>query len=97
MHRELAEESTTTAFARMRGGELRSLLKHREIALELVEPPVDGRGLPGEVAHGARAVVRGAVLALSDQQTLSRIRVAWTLDAASLSIDIRDDGGGEAT
>ncbi|MFJ7621787.1 LuxR C-terminal-related transcriptional regulator [Rhodococcus erythropolis] len=95
VHRELAEESTTTAFARMRG-ELRSLLKHREIALELVEPPVDGRGLPGEVAHGARAVVRGAVLALSDQQTLSRIRVAWTLDAASLSIDIRDDGGGEA-
>ncbi|MGC0366157.1 DNA-binding CsgD family transcriptional regulator [Rhodococcus sp. 27YEA15] len=76
-------------------GELKSLLKHRDIELELVEPPVGGRGLPGEVAHGARAVVRGAVLAISEQPGLSRIRIAWHLDAASLSIDIRDDGGGE--
>ncbi|NMM85488.1 helix-turn-helix transcriptional regulator [Rhodococcus sp. SRB_17] len=95
VHRELAEEAITTAFARMRG-ELRSLLKHREIEVEMVEPPVDGRGLPGEVAHGARAVVRGAVLALADQHTLSRIRVAWTVDGSALLLDIRDDGGGEA-
>lgn len=95
VHRELAEEAITTAFARMRG-ELRSLLKHRDVELELVEPPVDGRGLPGEVAHGARAVVRGAVLALADQHTLSRIRVAWSLEGSALLIDIRDDGRGEA-
>ncbi|TSD49713.1 helix-turn-helix transcriptional regulator [Rhodococcus sp. KBS0724] len=95
VHRELAEEAITTAFARMRG-ELRSLLKHRNVELELVEPPVEGRGLPGEVAHGARAVVRGAVLALADQHTLSRIRVAWSLDGSALLIDIRDDGRGEA-
>lgn len=95
VHRELAEEAITTAFARMRG-ELRSLLKHRAVDLELVEPPVDGRGLPGEVAHGARAVVRGAVLALADQHVLSRIRVAWRVDGSALLIDIRDDGRGEA-
>lgn len=95
VHRELAEEAITTAFARMRG-ELRSLLKHRNVELELVEPPVEGRGLPGEVAHGARAVVRGAVLALADQHTLSRIRVEWSLDGSALLIDIRDDGRGEA-
>lgn len=95
VHREMAEEAITTAFARMRG-ELRSLLKHRNVELELVEPPVEGRGLPGEVAHGARAVVRGAVLALADQHTLSRIRVEWSLDGSALLIDVRDDGRGEA-
>ncbi|MGW6374549.1 helix-turn-helix transcriptional regulator [Rhodococcus sp. NPDC055112] len=94
-YRELAEEAVTTAFARLRG-ELRTLVRHRELELELVEPPVDGRALPGEVAHAARAVVRGAVLALSAQSNLTRIRVAWTCDRADLVLDVRDDGGGEA-
>lgn len=93
-HRELAEEALTTAFARMHG-ELRGLLRHRELALEMVEPPLEGHGLPGEVAHAARAVARGAVLALSAQSELTRIRVAWACDGAHLLIDIRDDGGGE--
>ncbi|WP_072739351.1 helix-turn-helix transcriptional regulator [Rhodococcus triatomae] len=95
VHRDLAEEAVATAFARLRG-ELRTLIRHRDVALELVEPPVGGRALPGEVAHGARAVVRGAVLALSDQTRLQRIRVAWECDDDGLVVDIRDDGEGEA-
>ncbi|BCN85407.1 helix-turn-helix transcriptional regulator [Rhodococcus hoagii] len=94
-HRELAEESVVTAFARLRG-ELRGLLRHRDLELDLVEPAVDGRAVPGEVAHGARAVVRGAVLSLSTQTGLSRIRVAWTCSESELVVDIRDDGRGLA-
>lgn len=94
-HRELAEEAVTTAFARLHG-ELRGLLRHREVVLEMVAPPVDGRALPGEVAHAARALARGAVLAMSAQANLGRVRVAWNCDGTDLMIDIRDDGDGEA-
>lgn len=91
-HREMAEEAVTTAFARLRG-ELRALVPEG-IAVEFVDPPVGGRGLPGEVAHAARAVVRGAVLGLVVQPALTRVRVAWDCDGASLLIDVRDDGRG---
>ncbi|WP_435531025.1 LuxR C-terminal-related transcriptional regulator [Rhodococcus spelaei] len=94
-HREMAEEAATTAFARLRG-ELRALVPSGGVELELVEPPVGGRGLPGEVAHAARAVVRGAVQTLSTQPDLSRIRIAWDCDGSNLLIDIRDDGRGAA-
>ncbi|CAM3002408.1 response regulator transcription factor family protein [Prescottella defluvii] len=92
-HREFAEESVVTAFARLRG-ELRGLLRHRNLELDLVEPAVAGRAVPGEVAHAARAVVRGAVLALSGQGDVARIRVAWTCPDTELVVDIRDDGHG---
>lgn len=36
------------------------------------------------------------VLALSSQATVTRIRVAWNCDGASLLLDVRDDGRGEA-
>ncbi|MFD6857829.1 LuxR C-terminal-related transcriptional regulator [Rhodococcus sp. NPDC060090] len=93
-HRELAEEAVTTAFARMHG-ELRSLVRHRGLELEMVAPSVHGRALPGEVAHAARALARGAVLAMSAQSEVTRIRVAWRCDGAQLGVDIRDDGRGE--
>ncbi|UYP17690.1 LuxR C-terminal-related transcriptional regulator [Rhodococcus sp. Z13] len=94
LHRELAEEALTTAFARLHG-ELRDLLRHRSVELQMVAPPVGGRGLPGEVAHAARAVVRGAVLAMSGQPDVTRIRVAWNCDDSTLLADVRDDGGGD--
>lgn len=94
-HREFAEESVVTAFARLRG-ELRGLLRHRDLELDLIEPPVAGRAVPGEVAHAARAVVRGAVLALSAQPDVTRIRVAWMCSDSSLTVDVRDDGQGIA-
>lgn len=92
-HRDFAQEAMTTAFARLRG-ELRDLVRHRGLDLQMVEPPVGGRGLPGEVAHGARAIARGAVLALSGQPDVGRLRVAWTCEGADLLVDIRDDGPG---
>ena len=94
LHRELAEEAVTTAFARMHG-ELRGLVRHHDMKLDMVAPPVDGRGLPGETAHAARALARGAVLALSAQAGVQRIRVAWNCDGTSLLVDIRDDGPGD--
>ncbi len=92
-HREFAEESVVTAFARLRG-ELRGLLRHRDIALDPVEPAAAGRAVPGEVAHAARAVVRGAVLALSGPADVTRIRVAWTCPEGELVVDVRSDGAG---
>lgn len=94
-HRQFAEESVVTAFARLRG-ELRGLLRDRDLELTLVEPPLGGKAVPGEVAHAARAVVRGAVLAMSVQAAVTRIRVAWTCSDTGLSVDIRDDGRGLA-
>lgn len=93
-HREFAQEAMPTAFARLHG-ELRELLHHRRIHLQMVEPPVGGRGLPGEVAHGARAITRGAVLALTGQSDVARIRVAWMREGADLVLDVRDDGPGD--
>jgi DNA-binding CsgD family transcriptional regulator len=88
------EEPVTLAFDRLRQG-LRPLLKYRDVEVQFVEPPVDGRPLPTEVAHGGRAVVRDAILALVDQIGVARIRVQWDCDGKNLLIDVRDDGPGE--
>ncbi|MFZ2177338.1 MAG: LuxR C-terminal-related transcriptional regulator [Rhodococcus sp. (in: high G+C Gram-positive bacteria)] len=91
--RILTEEAVTTAFARLRG-ELRPLLQHRSVTVDYVDPPVDGRALPGEVAHAARAVVRGVVLAFAAQPALNRVRIAWDCDGTNLLVEVRDDGAG---
>jgi DNA-binding CsgD family transcriptional regulator len=49
--------------------------------------------LPAPVAQTARAIVRGAVLALREQAEVQRLRIAWTLDG-ELEISVRDDGPG---
>jgi DNA-binding CsgD family transcriptional regulator len=46
------------------------------------------------VAHAARAVVRGAVLALSDSASADRVRIQWDCDGSNLLIGIRDNGAG---
>jgi DNA-binding NarL/FixJ family response regulator len=89
--RTLDEEPVTQAFTRLRS-DLLPLLRYRDVDVQFIEPPVDGRPLPSEVAHGARAVVRGAILAFVDQPNVSRIRVQWDCDGRNLLIDIRDDG-----
>jgi DNA-binding CsgD family transcriptional regulator len=94
--RTFTEEPVSRAFERLKD-DLRPLVRYREIDVQFVEPPVDGRALPSEVAHGARAVVRGAVLALVDQPDVGRVRVKWDCDGANLLIDVRDDGPGELT
>lgn len=92
--RTFTEEPVTTAFARLRE-DLRPLLRYRDIQMQFVEPPVDGRPLPSEVAHGARAVVRGAILALVDAIGVSRVRVQWDCDGTNLLVNVRDDGPGD--
>ncbi|MGO3884749.1 MAG: helix-turn-helix transcriptional regulator [Mycetocola sp.] len=91
----LSEEPVHRAFERLRS-ELRPLVRFGGVDVEFVEPPVNGRALPGEVAHAARAVVRGTILLLNDQEDLSRIRIQWDCDGDNLLITIRDDGPGHA-
>ncbi|MEO8707785.1 MAG: LuxR C-terminal-related transcriptional regulator, partial [Lacisediminihabitans sp.] len=90
------EEPVRTAFERLQD-DLRPLVRYRDIDLQFVEPPVDGRALPSEVAHGARAVVHGAVLALAAQAEVNRVRVQWGCDGKNLLINVRDDGPGTLT
>lgn len=92
--RTFTDEPVRTAFQRLRS-DLRPLVRYRDIDLQFVDPPVDGRALPSTIGHGARAVVRDAVLALIDQPSICRIRVKWDCDGRNLLIDIRDDGPGE--
>ncbi|HWI31047.1 MAG TPA: LuxR C-terminal-related transcriptional regulator [Microbacterium sp.] len=93
--RTVTEEPVTTAFERLRD-DLRPLMRYREIDVQFVEPPIDGRPLPSEVAHGARAVVRGSILALVDRPAVNRVRVQWDCDGTNLLIHLRDDGPGVA-
>ncbi len=92
--RRFTEEDVTKAFERLRN-DLRPLVRYRDVDMQFVEPPVDGRALPSEVAHGARAIVRGAILAAVDQPGTSRVRVQWDCDGENLLINVRDDGPGD--
>ncbi|MFN3922477.1 MAG: LuxR C-terminal-related transcriptional regulator [Pseudarthrobacter sp.] len=90
----LVEEPVASAFQRLRE-DLRPLMGFSGIDVQFIEPPVNGRALPGEVAHAARAIVRGLVLAMVDQQGVRRIRTQWDCDGVNLLINVRDDGPGE--
>ena len=92
--RMLSEEPVHSAFERLRD-DLAPLVKHGGLAVEFVPPPTEGRPLPGEIAFAARAVVRGAVLALSDSDDVDRVRIQWDCDGSNLLIGIRDNGAGD--
>ena len=91
---ELVEEPVATAFQRLRE-DLKPLMTFSGIDVQFIEPPVTGRALPGEVAHAARAIVRGLVLAMVDQSGVRRIRTQWDCDGENLLVNVRDDGPGE--
>ncbi|WP_235013076.1 helix-turn-helix transcriptional regulator [Arthrobacter sp. SLBN-100] len=91
---DLVEEPVASAFQRLRE-DLRPLMNFSGIDVQFVEPPVNGRALPGEVAHAARAIVRGLVLAMVDQHGVRRVRTQWDCDGVNLLINVRDDGPGE--
>ncbi len=93
---DLVEEPVAKAFERLRE-DLRPLTSYSGTEVQFIEPPLNGRALPGEVAHAARAIVRGLVLAMMDQAEVSRIRTHWDCDGVNLLINVRDDGGGELT
>ncbi|NWL31325.1 helix-turn-helix transcriptional regulator [Paenarthrobacter nitroguajacolicus] len=90
----LVEEPVAKAFERLRE-DLRPLMHFSNIDIQFIEPPANGRALPGEVAHAARAVVRGLVLAIAEQSDVHRVRTQWDCDGENLLINVRDDGGGE--
>jgi DNA-binding CsgD family transcriptional regulator len=94
--RSLSEEPVARAFERLRE-DLRPLARFGDLDVQFVEPPLNGRALPGEVAHAGRAIVRGAVLALVEQPGVGRVRVQWDCDGSNLLINIRDDGPGTLT
>ncbi|MFI5716108.1 response regulator transcription factor [Nocardia sp. NPDC051750] len=91
--RALSEEAPAAAFERLRR-ELGPLLHHRHITADYSAPPLDGRPIPGEVAHGARAVTQSVVLAFAAQPQLDRLRIAWGCAAGALVIEIRDNAAG---
>ncbi|MFF7156376.1 LuxR C-terminal-related transcriptional regulator [Streptomyces sp. NPDC008139] len=92
LDRELSEEPADTAFGRLTA-ELRPLLRYSPVELDL-RPPASRRTLAADVAHGARAAVRGAVLAMLEQGDLGRLHVSWQLDEDTLRVLVRDDGPG---
>ena len=94
--RSLSEEPVAQAFERLRD-DLRPLVRFGDLDVQFIEPPLNGRALPGEVAHAGRAIVRGAVLALIDQEGVGRVRVQWDCDGSNLLIRVRDDGPGDLT
>lgn len=91
---DLVEEPVGSAFQRLRE-DLRPLMNFSGIDVQFIEPPVNGRALPGEVAHAARAIVRGLVLAMVDQPGVRRVRTQWDCDGMNLLVNVRDDGPGE--
>jgi len=90
---DLAEVPVAIAFERLRE-DLRPLTRFSGLEIEFIEPPQNGRALPGEVAHAGRAIVRGLVLAMMEQPDISRVRTQWDCDGENLLINVRDDGRG---
>ncbi|GHB75758.1 helix-turn-helix transcriptional regulator [Streptomyces viridiviolaceus] len=89
----LAEEAVSQAFEQLKN-DLRPLSRYGTLGVQFVEPPADGRALPGEVAHAARAIVRASALLMGDQDDVTRIRIQWNCDGTNLLVSIRDDGPG---
>jgi DNA-binding CsgD family transcriptional regulator len=90
---DLVNEPVATAFERLRE-DLRPLTRFSGIDVQFIEPPLNGRALPGEVATAARAIVRGLLLAIMEQPEVRRVRTQWDCDGENLLINVRDDGRG---
>jgi DNA-binding CsgD family transcriptional regulator len=90
--RELSDEPAGHAFAQLRD-ELRPIVRYSSAELEFAPPRADA-SIPGPIAQAARAIVRGAVVTMLEQQEgVRRIRVGWEVDG-DLRVSVRDDGPG---
>lgn len=87
-------EPVVGAFSRLKE-DVQPLVRFGKLDVEFVEPPANGRALPGEVAHAARAIVRNVLLMLVNAAKARRARIQWDCDGLNLLISIRDDGRGE--
>ncbi|MFI1974349.1 LuxR C-terminal-related transcriptional regulator [Streptomyces wedmorensis] len=90
--RALAEEPAQEAFERL-AGELRPLLRHSPVRLDLGAPD-STRSLAADVAHSARAIVRSLLLVVLEQDSVRRVHVGWQLTEHELRASVRDDGAG---
>lgn len=95
LDRALSEEPADTAFARL-ADELRPLLRHSPVRLDLAPPAEAARSVPADTAHTARDAVRAAVLVMLAQDGLARLHVSWRFTGAgdTLRAVVRDDGPG---
>lgn len=89
-------ETTGEAFDHM-AAKLLMAVRHHGTRLELARPERADLPLPAETAATARAVVRGAVLAMVERPGVGRIRVAWSVADGALEVSVRDDGPGGIT
>ncbi|WP_380280967.1 LuxR C-terminal-related transcriptional regulator [Kitasatospora purpeofusca] len=96
LDRELSEEPAATAFARL-ADEVRPLLRHSPVRLDLLAPAEGDRSVPADTAHTARAAVRSTVLAMLEQDGLGRLHVRWQFVDNGLRAVVRDDGPGLLT
>jgi DNA-binding CsgD family transcriptional regulator len=85
----LSAETASTAFASLADG-LGPLVRHTDVELDLAGPAED-RSLAQAIAHTARAVTTGLVLAALDRPGTRRIRASWALTGVALRITVRDD------
>ncbi|GAB3160983.1 response regulator transcription factor [Amycolatopsis stemonae] len=85
----LSEERAGAAFAALRT-QLADLVRHTEVDVDLVDPVGDA-SLPQDIAHTARTLTRGLVLAALDRPATTRLRASWRLDGSVLRITVRDD------
>lgn len=85
----LSEEPTTAAFALLKT-QLADLVRHTEVDVDLVDP-VGDVSLPQDIAHTARTLTRGLVLAALDRSATTRLRASWRVDGPVLRITVRDD------
>lgn len=90
---EQIEEPVASAFERLRD-DLRPLTRLSGVDVQFIEPPLNGRALPGEVAVAARAIVRGLLLVMMEQPEVRRVRTQWDCDGENLLVSVRDDGNG---
>ncbi|GGT38173.1 helix-turn-helix transcriptional regulator [Streptomyces purpureus] len=88
----VAEERVDEAFARL-ADTLRPLLRYSHVRLELGAPD-STRHVAADVAHTARLIVREVLLAVLDQEPVSRVHVGWQVDEHELRASVRDDGPG---
>ncbi|MEU8509984.1 LuxR C-terminal-related transcriptional regulator [Kitasatospora sp. NPDC048722] len=93
LDRTLSEEPADTAFARL-AEELRPLLRHGRVRLDLVPPAESARSVPADTAHTARDAVRATVLTMLDQDGVTRLHVSWAFTGDVLRAVVRDDGPG---
>lgn len=84
-----SEERAGAAFAQLRS-QLADLVRHTEVDVDLVDPIGDAP-LPQDIAHTARTMTRGLVLAALDRPATTRLRASWRQDGPVLRITVRDD------